>query len=139
MPVVAPAYVDAKGVVTAWLNSLTTTLVGPGKPLPLGAQFSRMRSPGAGAYIVLSSVGGDGRQVAGARARLSASIWALTIQDADAAAAAYANALLQLTVGNVAMPGATCLTVGDITGPVEVPDSDEAHRLVDADFYLVPA
>lgn len=139
MVTVPAVYVDAKGVVRAWINSLTTTLVGTGKPLPLGAHMRRLRSPDAGAYLVLTSVGGDNRFVAGSRARLSASIWGITVEDADTAAAAYANALLQLTVGNVPMPGAICLTVGDITGPLEVTDSDEAHRLVDADFYLVPA
>lgn len=133
-------FVDAKGAVRAWVNSLTATLVGAGKPLALGAHFVRLRSPYSGAFLLLSQVGGDDVYLAeGAqRARISGQVYATTQQTADLAAIAYANAVRQLGVGNVLMVGAVCLTAGNISGPVEADDGDEPRRLVDADFYFRP-
>jgi hypothetical protein len=134
------AYVDAKGAVRGWLNQLAT-LTGASTPIPKGFFIgNEIRSPDVGAWGVLSSVGGDDRLLASAspsRARISASIRGVTAQDADNAAAAYANTLRAIAGVRTTLPsGVVCHMVGDITGPLDVPGTPEPQRLVDADFYL---
>lgn len=141
--------VDATGAVRAWVNSLTTDLVGLGNPLPLGAHIGPLRSPASGSYVKLRRVGGSRALTAERpfdRARISATVCGLTIQSAAVAAAAYCTALEALALGGAATPMGelvVCQVVDDITGPVELPpetdNSLEYHVLVDADFYLILA
>lgn len=138
--------VDAEGAVKAWIDSLTTTLVGLGNPLQHGAHFNRLRSPATGAYALLYRVGG-GRALTAERpfdqARISATIYAPTKETACRAAVAYANALEGVNGAPVVMGDAVCQVVDNITGPLAIDDSTtdrEQHRyMVDADFFLVLA
>ncbi|MEU9888010.1 hypothetical protein [Sphaerisporangium sp. NPDC051011] len=132
------AVIVAVTAVRAWINSLDS-LVGKGLPLALGAfrAADPPRSPGQGAYALLSQVGGSLELVAEegiGRARISATIYAGTDEAAEAAAVAYLNTLEALT-GDPAPMGdiARCLVADDITGPVALPD---LGYLIDADFYL---
>lgn len=133
------AYVDAKGALRTWLNS-QESLTGPDTAMPKGFFIgAEIRSPDTGAWGVLTSVGGDDRLTASAspsRARISASIRGVTAQDADLAAAAYANHLRSIAGVRTVMGSVVCHMVGDITGPIDVGGTPEPTRLLDADFYL---
>lgn len=139
------AYVDAKGAVRKWINTgLAGILTGAGKPMPKGAFIgNEIRSPDRGAWCVLTQVGGDDRITASAspsRARISASVRGVTAEDADKAAAAYANQLRAIAGARTVLPdGVVCHMVGDIAGPLDVGGAPEPTRLVDADFYLTSA
>lgn len=133
--------VAAVAAVVAWMNS-RTDLVGKDNPIPLGAfrRSQRPRSPGQGAYILISQVGGSPDLVAEggvSRARISAALYAGTEDVAEAAAVAYAGALEALSGEPVQMGAvARCLVADNIAGPLQVDAPDEHLLLVDADFYL---
>jgi hypothetical protein len=150
--------VDAEGALRAWINSLTTTLVGDGKPLALGLwlgdgprETTRLRSPYRGAYGVLARVGGGPRMTDESPwdwPRISTSVYGVTRLQAHTAAIAYANTLATLDGAPVAVTWtppdalervATLLVCQDITGPLWAPDGDEARYLVDAVIVATPA
>lgn len=135
-------YVAALPAVRAWVND-NTTLVGPGKPLALGAFLVTSRSPGTGAYALLMRVGRAGDLVAEETVdspRISATILAGTIEAAEAAAVAYANAVDKLRGVRAQMGDVACLVADNITGPLYVDlghsTQEQYQFLVDADFYL---
>lgn len=138
--------VDAEACVRAWVNG-PAGLTGAGRPLPLGAHLTRLRSPARGAYVLLSRVGGTSALTAERpvdQARVSASIYGRTKESAAAAAVAYANALEPLTLGVPAVMGAAkCVAVDDVAGPLAVDEHDTGREqfryLVDASFFLIPA
>jgi hypothetical protein len=140
-------FADAEGAVKAWVNSLTTDLVGAGKPLAKGAHLSADPLHGARnvCYALLNQVGGGaafGAENPDQRARISARIYGPSKEAAALAAAGYANALVALATGAaVAVSGAQILTVDPdtISGPLWTPDFGEPRYLIDADFYLRPA
>jgi hypothetical protein len=134
--------VAAVTVVRDWLNSLPD-LVGQGKPLALGAFRRQIRSPGQGAYLVLSRIGRAGDLVAEDlldSPRISASIYAGTDEAAELAATAYANTLAGLVGSPAVMGDHRCLLVDDIVGPLLIDNSDsereEYQYLVDASFFV---
>lgn len=137
--------VDAEGAVKAWIDSLTTDLVGLGNPLQHGAHFNRLRSPATGAYALLYRVGGS-RALTAERpydlARISATIHGLTKETACRAAVAYVNALEAVNGAPVVMGDAVCQVVDNITGPLAIDDSttdrEQYRYLVDADFFFSP-
>lgn len=131
-------FIDAKGAVKAWVDT-HPTLTGDGKPIRLGAHLRSLGVPNKGTYIRLTQVGGDRSLGFASRSRISASVFGMTEQVVDDAAAAYANALLELERGNTTVTGGICLMVANITGPLDIPASANPQRLVDADFYLVSA
>lgn len=140
-----PAFVDAEAVVRAWINSRTTTLVGQGKPLPLGCHLQLLRSPMSGAYAVLERIGGfdDDGEAPIDHARVSFQVRASTKQAAAAAATAVANELrtyLDGTPWPVVVDGATRYVRGveSITGPSFYPDGDEDRYIVDALILVTP-
>jgi hypothetical protein len=137
--------VEAEGAVKAWLNG-RTDLVGPGRPIRLGAHTGRLRSPGAGAYAYILRIGGVPALTAENpvdQARIAATLFGPTKEVAALAATAYANALHALHLGGPPVemgPHAVCRTVDSITGPLAI-DEHESQReqyryQVDADFYL---
>jgi hypothetical protein len=132
---------DAEGAVRDWVNSLTGTLSGAGRPLELGAHLRRLRSPFRGSYLLLSRVGGGpdpGEEVNLDRARVSGSVYGVTKQTAAAAAVAYANTLAAASVTpGVAITGGRLMVVTDITGPTYLIDGDEERYIVDAVFHLL--
>ncbi len=135
--------VDAVEAVRAWINA-QPTLVGAGQPLPLGAHRWRERSPGQGAYafLVLAGGGPDPTEAPIQQARVSASVYAGTLDAARTAAIALFNAYAA-TVWQpnptVTWPdgSALLLAVDDITGPQQLPDTEPGY-LVDAVFTLQP-
>lgn len=139
------AYVAAVRLVRAWLTS-QTALVGPGKPIPLGAFRQHPRSPGHGAYVLLSRIGRAADLVAEDvidSARVSASIYAGTDEAAEDAAVAYANAVSALTGSPALIGDARCLVADDVVGPLLVDnhdsDREQYQYLVDASFVLISA
>lgn len=145
-----PTYVDAEALICAWLNS-RTDLVGPGMPIDLGAFRKPIRSPNSGAYVLLLRVGGAGDLGAETpldRARISATVYAGTLEAASRAAVAYANVLAAMSGAPVLMgptedgDTATCRVVDNITGPTRLDDhntsGEQWRQMVDADFLLQP-
>jgi len=136
-------YIVAVTAVRTWVNSLTGTLVGQGRPLALGAFRQQPRSPGHGAYAVLSRIGRSGDLVAEDTIdspRISASIYAGTDEAAEIAAVAYANHLDALRGAPAAMGDARCLVADDLAGPLLVDnhdtDREQYQYVVDASFYV---
>lgn len=137
-------FADAEGAVFQWVNTLTTTLVGPGNPLPKGATLDQLRGAAPDCYAWISQVGGGtwfGAENPDQRARISAQVYGPTKQSALLAAAAYAEALVGLNGRPVAVTGARILLVDSdtISGPLWLPDTDLPRYVVDADFFLRPA
>jgi hypothetical protein len=134
---------DAEGAARDWVNSLTGTLSGAGRPLELGAHLRRLRSPFRGSYLLLTRVGGGpdpGEEVNLDRARISGSAYGVTKQTAAAAAVANAKALAPASVTpGVAITGGRLMVVTDITGPLYLIDGDEERYIVDAVFHLQPS
>lgn len=136
-------YLAATSAVRAWVNA-SGDLVGGGRPLALGAFVEPPRSPGVGAYALLSRVGRAGDLVAEETVdspRISATILAGTYEAAEAAAVAYANAVDALRGVRAAMGGTVCLVADNISGPLYVDlhrsTQEQYQWLVDADFYLI--
>lgn len=134
-------YVVASTAVRAWVNGLA--IVGRGQALALGAYLEPPRSPGQGAYALLSRVGRAGDLVAEATIdspRISATILAGTYEAAEIAATAYANAVDSLRGIPAAMGDTSCLVADNIAGPLYVDlrrsTQEQFQWLVDADFYL---
>lgn len=141
MTTLTPAYVDAEGLLRGWLNSLTGAggLVGQGNPLALGAHLRRLRSPFRDAYAVLTAIGTPAAMTAErvtCHARISASVYGISKDNAARAAVAYANNLLQIPVTHPVYSGVQFHTIDAITGPIYIPDGDEERYLVDADFHM---
>lgn len=137
-----PGYIAAVTVVRAWLNGIET-LVGPGNPITLGAHRQHPRSPGHGAYVLLSRIGRAADLVAEETLdspRISASIYAGTDEAAELAAIAYANTVSSLTGSPAQMGAERCLVADDVVGPLLVDNHDNDREqwqyLVDASFYL---
>ncbi|GAA3027241.1 hypothetical protein [Streptosporangium longisporum] len=134
--------VAAVTAVRKWVNA-HPTLVGKGRPLLLGAHRARLRSPGQGAYVLLSRVGGSSALLAEEgvdRARVSGLILAGTDEAAELAATAYAAALDALSGAPAAMGDATCLVADNVAGPLLIDGpggNDQYAYAVDADFYLI--
>lgn len=135
------AFVDAEGLVRAYLNTLTGTLVGVGKPLPLGVHLNRLRSPQAGPYGLLTRVGGYDDPGEGNLdfARLSVAVYASTKQAAATAAVAVANTFRALDGAPVAVAGFGVIgATQSISGPLYQPDADEDRYIVDVVIALHP-
>lgn len=135
--------VDAEGAVHDWLNSLTTTLVGETRPVTLGFHYDLLRSPGRGAYGLISRIGGnDGitPETPADMARISVSFFSTTKKTAAAAAVAYANTLRGLSAAPYvsAAYGVTLRLADNLTGPTWIPNllKQLPQYLVDADIYL---
>jgi hypothetical protein len=136
-------YVVALPAVRAWVNS-NAALVGQGKPLALGAYLETSKSPGTGAYALLMRVGRAADLVAEETVdspRISATILAGTLEAAETAAVAYANAVDSLRGARAQMGAVSCLVADNITGPLYVDlgrsTQEQYQFLVDADFYLI--
>jgi hypothetical protein len=136
-------FVDAEGVWKDYVNSLTASLVGQGKPLSLGAHLKPLRSPASGSYVRLLLLTGSPELTAEnpvGRARISGTIYGGTKEAAALAATAYANVLVSLNGVRTPMGSAVCLTTDAIQGPQAIDDQDtnknQYRYLVDADLYF---
>lgn len=134
--------VDAEGALRTWIN-LRTDLVGPGKPLALGAHLKPLRSPASGAYVRLLLLTSSPELTAErpvGRARVSGTVFGTTKESAAVAANSYANALLDLAGQPEPMGDVVCLLADNITGPQAIDDHDTTKNqyryVVDADLYF---
>lgn len=140
----ARTYVDAVGVMRAWINSRTTTLVGPGLPLQMGAHLKKISggAPAAYAYLEegISFRSDDSGENPDMLAGLSAQIYADTREAAAAGATALAEELsTQLDGRETAVAGALIYAVDDIQGPSYVPDGERPRLLLNWTVRLRPA
>ena len=140
----ARTYVDAVGVMGAWINSRTATLVGAGKPLQMGAHFKKISggAPAAYAYLEegISFRTQDSPENFDMLAALSAQIYSDTRETAALAATALAEELSTQLEGNpVTIGGAIICAVDDIQGPAYVPDGDRPRLLLNWTARLRPA
>lgn len=141
----------AEVAVRAWVNS-RSDLVGdpPGSasaPLARGAYLIQQRSPADGAYAVISRQAGDAEPLVAEpsvfdQARIVAAIRAGTVEAAESAANAYAEAVKTLS-GAPVVCGDTGVIIRshmNLTGPqfIQQPgDSGEQYTFeVAADFIL---
>ncbi len=139
----------AEVAVRAWINArtdLTGTPAAPG-PLANGAFLRSQRSPAGGAYAVLNSapprsgaqgvVAEDGTVSV---SRIIALIFGGTVEAAELAAVAYANAVRSLKGSPEPMgtSGVVCLVTDNLLGPafVPTPTTEQWCFSVDADFVL---
>lgn len=138
-------YVDAAATVYAWVNGLTGTLVGAGRPLQLGASYKVHSGVATVAYGVIVELPGflwGGAEHPSMGARVSMQIYGPTKEAASVAATAYAEALLPLLQGvraTVTLASGQVVTiagVGSVDGPQWIPDGDEPRYVVDADFLF---
>lgn len=136
--------IDTEGALRTWLNTLTSSLVGNGQPMPAGVFLEDQRSPAKGARGVISRIGGSdalGPEDPADLARMSCAITSTTRLSAAAAAGAYANALRTLSVVQPVMTAYGCVIrlASNISGPVYIPNATKAlpQYLVDADVYFL--
>ena len=132
---------DAEGAIRTWINA-QPALVGPGRPLPLGAHVGNpLRSPARGPYVLLTRVGGgpDPGEVNVDQARVSGSVYGMKKLPAALGAAAYANLLVAVAAPVALVGGGRLLAVTDLSGPLYLPDVDEERYVVDALFHIQPA
>lgn len=131
-------FVNALTSVRTWINE-QPGVVGPYGPITKGAHLRRLRSPYKGAYIYLSRVGGSpdlSPESPVDRARISAQIYGITLEEAEKSAVVYANAIYGIQGAPVSMGDSICEFVTSITGPLEATIGDEPRYIVDAEFYL---
>lgn len=133
----ARTYVDAVGVMAAWINGRTATLVGAGHPLQLGAHLKRLGGGQPVVYALLeeqfSIRSEDSAESPDMLAALSAQIYGGTREAATNGAVALAEELsTELEGRQIAMPavGALILAVDDIQGPQWFPDGDLPRLLL---------
>jgi hypothetical protein len=133
----ARTYVDAMGAMRAWMNSRTDTLVGPDKPLWLGAHLKVLGAGEPKAYAYLeenfSTRSLDSGENPDMLASLSAQVYGNTREAATIAAVALAEELSTELEGRetpVPDAGAILYAVDDITGPSWTPDGDRPRLVV---------
>lgn len=142
--------VQAEKAVRAWVNQRADLVGTQGAPGPLGhgAYLVGQVFPSGGAFAVISRQQGPPQQMVAEDtgeidcASVLAEIYGGTQATAEAAAAAYADAVRSLTGAPAVMgdSGVTCLVADNVTGPLDVPVPPDQGELyvfhVTADFYL---
>lgn len=130
----ALTYTDAVGAVKAWINSRTTTLVGPGKPLQKGATTKHLTGAAHACYAYLEETGtvqGGGAENPDMLASIGAQVYGGTREAATLAAVALAEELTAVLNGpRVTAGSAVLLAVDNVTGPLWAPDEYDTPRLI---------
>lgn len=131
-------FVEAEGVMHDYLNSLTGTLVGAGKPLRKGVVLRLLRSPGEATCAVVSRIGGyeDEGEARIDNARMSFMVYGPTKQAAANAAVALMNALRGLVGVQQVVGAARILTTDEFSGPTYTPDEGVERYLVDCTVLM---
>lgn len=146
--VTAQTYADAVGVFAAWINSRTTTLVGDGNRLQMGAhlRFLGGSEPVVYAYLEeqISLRSDDSGENPDMISFISAQVYGGTRQAATLAAVALAEELSTYLAGApvyVATDAgaAWILAVDDIQGPTWQPDGEHPRLLVNWTSRIRPA
>lgn len=143
-------YVDAVGAARAWINSRTSTLVGPAHPLAKGAHLRALEGAQDKCYALLTLLPGTGPGASAEgglmAARIEAQVYGPTLEAVTNASIALADELVTnlcgrsvtVTVGPNA--DAVQIWVGDdVTGPSDLPDNDLPRHLIDFTLVLQPA
>lgn len=142
--------VSAATAIREWINA-NKVLVGPGNPLRLGAFLDGqvIRSPSSGAYALLTRETTPGASVIAesndvSLARVTARVYAGTIQAAENAANALANAWQGLTGAPqpCGTSGVTVLVASDFTDPGYVPmpaTGGEQHMFTTSASFMLTA
>jgi hypothetical protein len=139
-------YVDAVAAVHEWVNAQTTTLVGVGNPLQLGATYKVRDGAALATYAVpfeLPASLWGGHENPSMAAPVSMQIYGPTKESAAQAAKAYAEALMPLLQGvraTVTLSTGEVVTIAGvdgISGPQWVPDGNEPRYVVEAGFLFV--
>lgn len=140
-------YVDAVGAFRDWVNSRTSTLVGPGNPLQKGAFLRDHDGAADRCYAVLNLL--PGTTAAGAAespqmyARVSASIYGPTIDAVTKASVAYADEIVTNLAGQwvTVRSGADAVQIwcgDDVAGPSDLPDGNLPRHIVDCTLVMQP-
>jgi ABC-type uncharacterized transport system substrate-binding protein len=137
-------YVDALAVMRAWINGRTTTLVGVGHPLQLGAHLKHVQGAGEKAYAFLeeqvSLRSDDAAEDPDMLAQMSAQVYGGTREAAATAATALAEELSSQLNGRPAvMALGTIFAVDDLQGPQWQPDGTMPRYLLGFTVRLRPA
>lgn len=144
----AKTYADALGAMRAWINSRTTTLVGLGNPLQLGAHLKYVQGGQAGAYAFLEEQASirseDAPESPDMLAIMSAQIYGGTREAASLAATALAEEISSNMEGAgavaVTASGASVLLLvaDDIQGPSWFPDGSLPRYLLNFTVRMRP-
>lgn len=144
----AQTYADAAGVMAAWINSRTETLVGDGHRLQMGAHLKLLGGgePVVYAYLTeqVSLRSDDSAENPDMLAVLSAEVYGGTRQAATLGAVALAEELSTWITGSpiyvsTDAGGAWILAADDIQGPQWLPDGDHPRLLVGWTARVRPA
>ena len=142
----ARTYVDALAAMREWINSRTTTLVGPDKPLWLGAHLKKLSGGEPRAYAFIeeqfSLRSADSPESPDMQAVLAAQIYGGTREAATTAAVALAEEISTNLEGGpvtVAGVGAVLYAADDIQGPTWLPDGEVPRLILNWTVRMRPA
>lgn len=139
--------VDAVGAARTWINSRTTTLVGPGKPLAKGAYLREHEGAADRCYAVLTLIPGTGTGGAAESpqmyARIEAQIYGPTIDAITKASIGLADEITTELCGKFVTVGsgadAVQIWVGDdLNGPYDLPDGNLPRHILDFTLIMQP-
>lgn len=138
----ALTYTDALGAARAWINS-RDTLVGPDKPLQLGAHLKHVQGGTPATYAYLeeqySTRSSDSPENPDMLAALSAQVYGGTREAATDAAVALAEELSTALTGVPAVVGDALMMVSDdIQGPAWAPDGDLPRLIINVTVRVRP-
>jgi hypothetical protein len=139
----ARTYVDALAAMRAWINSRTTTLVGAGMPLVMGAHLKKVLGGEPATYAFLeeqfSYRSDDSPESPDMMAALSAQIYGGTREAVGTAAVALAEEISSNLEGTgVTTSGALLMVSDDIQGPSWFPDGDLPRMLLNFTVRMRP-
>lgn len=145
----ARTFVDALGAMRIWINSRTTTLVGQGLPLEMGAHLKYVQGGQPKTYAFLeeqlSFASDDAPENRDMIAALSAQVYGGTREAATAAAVALAEEIssnLEGVGATVTLPSGQSVVIrfaDDIQGPSWLPDGDLPRLLLNWSVRMGPA
>jgi hypothetical protein len=140
-------YADALGAMKAWINSRTTTLVGPANPLRLGAHLKYVQGGQPDTYAFLeeqfSVRSDDGPESPDMLAALSAQIYGGTREAVAIAARALAEEISSGLEGvgqtvTVGTDQVLLMVSDDIQGPSWFPDGSLPRMLLNFTVRMRP-
>lgn len=142
----AQTYADAAGIMAAWINSRTETLVGSGNRLQMGAhlRYITASEPVVYAYLTEQVATRSDGENPDMLSTMTAEVYGGTRQAATLAAVALAEEISTWIVGSpiyvVTDSGAAwILAVDDIQGPQWLPDGEHPRLLVSWTARIRPA
>lgn len=142
------SYVDAVGAMRSWINSRTTTLVGVGHPLQMGAHLKLLTGAASASYAYLTLLPGTylplGAESPVIISRISAQVYGPSLEAVTFASVALADEICEGLKGNpqvVTLPSGAQVKLwvsDDLTGPSDLPDNDVPRHLLDWNAVMTP-